>query len=273
MFSFIPIASGSSGNCYIVEAHKTRVIVDIGISFSSFVRMIREFDLLPDSFSRIFITHAHSDHTSGLIGLLKKTSIPVYTRQKTKDILLKRHSAESHLLERLHVIATPMCEEGDLTIRYFKVPHGGWLRSGQDDAGDPIGFLFEWQGYRLAFTTDCGHLTDGVKQMIKASDAYIMESNYDHELQLKSPRPWGLKTRIMGEQGHLSNEQTAQYLTELTDSQRTKHIFLAHLSKQCNTPELAEETVRQRLKASHPSPELMISTKLLRRHVVGYMLS
>lgn len=268
MFSFIPIASGSSGNCYIIEAHRTRLIVDVGISFSSFSQKIREFDLNENCFSRAYISHAHSDHTSGLIGLLKKTTIPVYTRQKTKDILLRRHSEERHLVERLQVISSPMCEEGDLTIRYFRVPHSGWLSSGQDDAGDPIGFLFEWQGYRLAFATDCGHLTEGVKQMIKASDAYILESNYDHELQLKSARPWGLKTRIMGERGHLSNEQTAQYLTELTDSQRTKHIFLAHLSKQCNTPELAEETVRHRLRTVPTSKDLSISTQLLRRHVV-----
>ncbi len=122
------------------------------------------------------------------------------------------------------------------------------MKDDNDDAGEHIGFVFECQGYKLSYMTDLGSITDTVMNLIMASDAYVIEANYDKDLQMNSSRPWGLIKRIMGDFGHLSNEQATDYLIKVVDIDKTKKIFLAHLSRDCNNHELAFSTVHNGLK-------------------------
>ncbi|OGI09616.1 MAG: hypothetical protein A2Y40_07400 [Candidatus Margulisbacteria bacterium GWF2_35_9] len=270
VFSFIPLASGSSGNSTVIETDKTKVLVDCGISFSKLVSKLKEVNIDIKDISRLYITHAHADHTAGLISLLKKTSIPVYTRKDTATVLKQKYKNDLSILEKLILIQKKFSIVDDLKISYFKLPHDGWNFSNTQDAGDHIGFIFEYGLYRLSYMTDCGHLTTGVMELNKSSDAYFIESNYDDELQMKSSRPWGLKQRVMSDKGHLSNEQAGDYLLELTDVNKTRHIFLAHLSSQCNTKELAISTVSSKLKQKFSNlNDISVMTELLRRYHIA----
>lgn len=233
-FGFIPLASSSKGNVTLIETPQTRVVVDMGISFKRFRKELDHHHISLATIDRLYITHAHADHMVGLEQFMRQTRIPVFTRRKTLDVLRQKFPAWSFDLDRVELISDPVHQLKDLMIRYFRLPHEG---------GDHIGFVFEWNGQKLSFMTDCGHLTEGVKQLIKASNAYLIESNYDENLQRDSNRSWILKDRIMGDMGHLSNNQTAQYLKELIDPKLTKRVFLAHLSDECNTHELARKTV------------------------------
>ena len=262
-FGFIPLASSSKGNVALIETPQTRVVVDMGISFKRFRNELDAHQISLATIDRLYITHAHADHMSGLEQFLRQTSIPVYTRRKTLDVLRRKFSAWSFDLDRVELIVEPMHQVNDLTIRYFRLPHEGWSDKTDDDTGDHIGFVFEWNGRKLSFMTDCGHLIDGVKQIIKASDAYVIESNYDEDLQKASSRAWMLKKRIMGNYGHLSNKQTAQYLFELIDPALTKRVFLAHLSAECNTHELAKQTVKQALTQRYKDIEMSLEIHTL----------
>jgi len=268
-FSFIPIASGSAGNCTLIETEKTKVLVDCGISYTKLLKRLSEFNISIDTIDRIYITHAHTDHTVGLITFLKKTKVPVFTRRDTLTVLKQKFSKDSLILDQVNLIINKYCQVKDLKVKYFKLPHDGWNIRCSQDAGEHIGFIFENRNHRLSYMTDCGHLTEGVKALTKSSDAYIIESNYDHSMQMNSTRPWGLKNRVMGDKGHLSNDQTSGYLLELTDVNKTKHIFLAHLSGQCNTEELAISTVRKKLKDKFiDTSQLSVRTDLLKRYQI-----
>ncbi len=252
-----------------METRETRIIIDIGISFKQFLAHLQNFELQLEQFSRLYITHAHSDHVSGLATFLKRSHIPVYTRAKTQQVLFRKYPELRALNERFKLIDKPVCQEKDLKIRYFRLPHIGWVNKPEEDTGEHIGFLFECQDQRFSFMTDCGHLSDGVKEIIKDSQVFFIESNYDPDMQIKSSRPWPLKKRIMGDEGHLSNFQTADYLLELTDEHKTKHVFLAHMSKQCNTKDLAVSTILNKFREHNRQPALKIHTELPKRYFIS----
>ena len=216
----------------------------------------------------MYVTHAHSDHVSGLATFLKRSGIPVYTRLKTRQVLFRKYPALQAFEERFQVIDKPVCQEKDLKICYFRLPHVGWVSSPEEDTGEHIGFLFECRDQRFSYMTDCGHLSDSVKKIIKDSQVFFIESNYDPEMQIKSSRPWPLKKRIMGDEGHLSNFQTADYLLELTDEDKTKHVFLAHMSRQCNTKDLAVNTILNKFKEHNRGRNLKVHTDLPKRYYI-----
>jgi phosphoribosyl 1,2-cyclic phosphodiesterase len=271
MFSYTPIVSSSKGNCTLIETKNTKVLVDAGVSFRKLSKALYHLAVDPSEIKYIFITHAHSDHMSGLLSILKALNIKVLTREKTYEVLLEKVSGLSHFSDRFHLIKEKMVAFGDLAVSFFKLPHKGWTRYQNLGVGEHIGFLFEYSKdgdiYKLAYTTDVGHFTDRIKEIIKGCDAYIMESNYDHDLQLSSPRPKPLIQRNLGLYGHLSNVQAGDYLSELGDHKKTKQVFLAHLSEQCNSHQLALDTVTSKLKP-HLS-QVIVSTQISKRyHIV-----
>jgi phosphoribosyl 1,2-cyclic phosphodiesterase len=84
----------------------------------------------------------------------------------------------------------------------------------------------------------------------------VLESNHDVKmLQDCVRRPWSLKQRILGRHGHLSNEDAADASEQIMSSD-LRHLYLAHLSRECNRPELAHYVMNERLHkigASHVS--------------------
>jgi phosphoribosyl 1,2-cyclic phosphodiesterase len=128
-------------------------------------------------------------------------------------------------------------EIGDILVSSFTIPH---------DAVDPVGFVFEAEGVRMAVATDLGYLTPNVKAQLKRLDLLLLESNHDLEMLRDGPYPWSVKQRVLSRVGHLSNEAASAFLESDYDGQAT-YVILGHLSESNNLPELARVTAERAL--------------------------
>ncbi len=234
------LGSGSSGNCTLVETDKTAILVDAGLSCRQITQRLAAVGRSLDNITGILITHEHSDHVGGLAVLCKNHEIPVYANRHTAENVRLTPAANgtaTRIPWRLfsNGSAFPV---GDLTIEPFSVPH---------DSQDPVGFVVHNSRASLGFVTDLGHVTRLVVERVRALDALVLESNHDIKLlQQDTIRPWATKQRILSRHGHLSNEDAAQLASEvMTD--RLRQIILAHLSRDCNRPEIAQRVFLEKL--------------------------
>jgi phosphoribosyl 1,2-cyclic phosphodiesterase len=236
------LGSGSSGNCAYVETDETRLLVDAGFSLRQIRKRLATIGRVPENLTGILITHEHSDHISGLAALTKKLRIPVYCNRPTQETLEYQYDLKFDC--RLFTTGASF-EVGDITVETFSIPH---------DAQDPVGYLLRTASGNIGFLTDLGHATRLVLERIRAANVLVLEANHDVKMLQDCPhRPWSLKQRIFGRHGHLSNEAAAD-ATEQIMSAGLRNLYLAHLSRECNRPELAYETMNARLQkigASH----------------------
>ena len=220
------LASGSKGNAIFIEMDGTRLLVDAGVGVRRVARALGELSVPLESLDAIFITHEHSDHVKGLETILKHTGAPVYARPGT----LRAMTSDVLPEERLFAIHDAM-DVGPLRVSAFDIPH---------DAADPVGY--EIAGSRkCTVATDLGYVTDTVRSAMEGADVLVFESNHDRQMLRQGPYPWPLKQRILGNRGHLANDEAGRALANLKS--RPKKIILAHLSETNNRPSIAEETV------------------------------
>ena len=232
---FTILGSGSKGNCAYLETDEVRLLIDAGFSTRQIRTRLAAIGRSPESLTGILITHEHSDHVQGLPGLAEKLRVPVYCNRLTRDAIEfpLKIKLESRLFE-----TGASFEIGDIAVETFSIPH---------DAQDPVGFLIRTATANIGFLTDLGHATTLVLNRVKPAHALVLEANYDVKLlQDDTRRPWSIKQRISGRHGHLSNDAAAGAVQEIVSSD-LKHLFLGHLSQDCNRPELALTTVTQRL--------------------------
>lgn len=232
MLSFISLGSGSSGNSALVYTEKTFVLVDAGISAKQLRIRLKDVGVDPDKLDGILITHEHGDHTKGLEVFCRKLDVPIYCNAVTRESLsLNVSSAESW---RIIECGDPF-SVGDIVINGFPVMH---------DAVDPMGFIFEKNGKKLGFVSDVGHVTEVMKSALSAVDTIFIEANYDETLlQNDERRPWSLKQRIASRHGHLSNKQVAELVGSIAGGGMLQRVVLAHLSEDCNSPEIAKAEI------------------------------
>ena len=209
------IASGSKGNATIVSHNKTNILIDMGISLKRLTEGLKEFNLTVNDITAAIFTHNHGDHISGLKFLSPKI---MYSLAGTL------HSTLSNVVE-LFVPFTI----GDFVITPFATSH---------DATNPCGFILEAGGEKLTYMTDTGVFLEQSKEIAYNPDYLIIESNHDIKMLLKTNRTYELKNRIMSDLGHLCNEDSAIACLEIIGP-KTKQIYLAHLSEEANTPEVA----------------------------------
>jgi phosphoribosyl 1,2-cyclic phosphodiesterase len=234
---FTILGSGSSGNCAYLETDGTRLLIDAGFSGRQIRQRLAGIGRSPESLQGILITHEHSDHTQGLAILAAKLRIPVYCNRLTKEAI--ESQVGSSLDCRIFATGSSF-ELGDLAVETFTVPH---------DAQDPVGFLIRTAAGNLGFITDLGHATKLVIERVKAAGLLVLETNHDVKLlQDDTRRPWSIKQRILSRHGHLSNEAAADALEQIV-SANLRHLFLGHLSRDCNRPELARHVITSRLEA------------------------
>lgn len=234
---FTILGSGSRGNCAYLETDEVRLLIDAGFSTRQIRQRLATIGRAPESLTAILITHEHSDHIQGLGGIAEKLRIPVYCNRLTRDAIesLMSIRLESRLFE-----TGASFEIGDIAVESFSIPH---------DAQDPVGFLIRTATGNIGFLTDLGHATTLVLNRIKPAHALVLEANYDVKLlHDDTKRPWNIKQRIAGRHGHLSNEAAANAVQEIVSAD-LKHLFLGHLSEDCNRPELAMNTVAGRLQS------------------------
>lgn len=234
MIRFSVLASSSAGNATVLEAGGRHVLVDAGISARRLGQRLGDLGLDWDDISAIFITHEHSDHVQALAQIAKKRPIRIYcTRYTGHEILERAPEAVCTYFEPRQTF-----ELGDLRVTPFEISH---------DAVDPVGFRFEYGNASLGYLTDTGAIPRHIPAFLSGVDALYLESNYDPSmLEASSTRPRHLKLRIASAQGHLSNQQACEFLGRLNRT-NLKHLVLAHLSQECNRPELAREAMQRTL--------------------------
>ena len=241
------LGSGSSGNCTYLETEETRILIDAGFSVRQIRQRLAGIGRAPESLHGILITHEHSDHIQGLAGLADKLHIPLYCNRATHEAIEYQHDAQFEC--RLFTTGGSF-EVGDITVDTFSIPH---------DAQDPVGFLLHTHAGNIGFATDLGHVTKLVIERVRSANALVLESNHDVKmLQDSVRRPWSLKQRILGRHGHLSNEDAADAAEQIV-SASLRHLYLGHLSRECNRPELAHRVMSTRLQkisAHHVTAEL-----------------
>ena len=211
---FSIVGSGSKGNACLIYNKDTLIQIDMGLPLKSLKKELDHLGKTVNDIQALFITHEHSDHIVG---------IPLY-----------HDRVDLYAGEGTYASANPVepfipLEVGSMSIVPFPTSH---------DATNPMGYLIEEEGCRLGYVTDTGYLSDEALALIKDCDYYYFESNHDLKMLMDSARPAVLKKRIHSKHGHLSNIDSAIYMAELIGP-KTKAIYLAHLSEECNTPEIA----------------------------------
>jgi len=253
---FTILGSGSSGNCAYIETAEARILVDAGFSPAQIRKRLATLGCTPENLTAILITHEHTDHIAGLLGLADKFGIPVYCNRDTqeatvwafrtkwagkKNPVLDGLEGTEHLKAKINwqLFTTGAAfQVGDVGIETFSIPH---------DAQDPVGFLLRTPGGSLGFATDLGHATRLVLDRIRPANVLVLESNHDVKMLQDCPRrSWPLKQRILGRHGHLSNVAAAEAAAQIM-SDGLRHLYLAHLSRECNKPELAHHVMAEQL--------------------------
>ena len=227
------LASGSKGNCSLIETASTRFLIDIGITYQRLKKELEKMNLTIDDIDALLLTHAHNDHTSGLKVLLKHSNFKIYAN---KDIL-KELTIDIDK-ERLELYDSLIYLNNSTEITVFKTSH---------DAKGSVGFLVTENNNSLVYITDTGYLNRKYFPLLKNKNIYYIESNHDEKMLMDGPYPYYLKQRIISDEGHLSNETTSKYLKRLVGN-ATKYVILAHLSEHNNREDLAYEATRLALK-------------------------
>ncbi|MBO4878966.1 MAG: MBL fold metallo-hydrolase [Clostridia bacterium] len=233
---FIPLFSGSSGNSSVIEAGKTRVLVDAGLTGKLITEALYSVGVSPETLAGILVTHDHVDHTKGVGILSRKYDLPVYANEGTframspivkeldfKNVRLFRTGEDFYI--------------GELNVTPFKTPH---------DAAESVGFTFAHRGKKLCYMTDIGCFRESMFDEAAGSRLIFIEANHDVEMLKSGPYPYQLKMRILSESGHLSNENCGKALVRLYET-GVRYAVLGHLSKENNTEEAAYQAVTAEL--------------------------
>jgi len=216
--------SGSNGNCYYVGNETEAVLIDAGISCREIEKRMKRLELDIQKVKAIFISHEHSDHIKGLRVFSKKYKMPVYITPKTLA------GSRLHVRNPAYVYfkSYDVVEVGGLKIKAFPKFH---------DAADPHSFIISHQNINIGVFTDIGEPCENVIRHFKLCHAIFLETNYDDDLLENGFYPYYLKQRIKGRLGHLSNSQAYHLFLEYR-SEKLSHLFLSHISKDNNHPEL-----------------------------------
>ncbi len=234
MFFLTILGSGSAGNCALVETPKTRLLIDAGLSAMQMRLRLAQCGVNPLEIDGILLTHEHGDHAGGLDVWCKQFHTPVYANALTAEAL-RRQSPTLAKDWRVFVTGSDF-QIKDLDVQTFSVPH---------DAMDPANFVLHHGREALGFLTDLGFATKLACERVKQAQTLVIEANHDEKLlQADTKRPWSTKQRIMSRHGHLSNDAAGGVLAGMLDG-NLRRAVLGHLSRDCNSPEIASGTVRK----------------------------
>ncbi len=242
---FFTLASSSSGNAALARCGDTAVLIDAGISARRIAQSLAQLGMMPDALRAILITHAHSDHVSGLATLSKKYDVPVYASRAASQFLVCAADA-------LHPFAPgDVFSVGAFEVRSFRTSH---------DAAGSVDYRLDCADGSLGLLTDTGYVTDEAADALAGVDLLLLEANHDVETLQSGPYPYYLKRRILGTEGHLSNDAAAEFALRCCID-GTRDILLAHLSAENNTPAMAEYAVARRLQSAGFSIRLGVAPR------------
>lgn len=234
--SFCSFSSGSSGNSYLVKSKSTALLVDAGISGKRIFEGLEHSNTPREEVLGLLITHEHIDHVKSLPIVTKKLpNVFAYANNQTWSVIGEK-VAES---KKKTFITGERFTVGDIEIKPFHISH---------DAVEPVGFSFYCDDRQISIVTDTGHVTEEIFSEIIDADILVLESNHDINMLKMCSYPWSVKQRILGNIGHLSNEDAGSTLCRLiTERSKKRQVLLAHLSRENNFPEMALQTIKNLL--------------------------
>jgi len=231
---FYSLFSGSNGNCILVSSNDTNILIDAGMPGKQIEESLNLIGLSINNIHGIFITHEHSDHVKGAGVVSRKGNIPIFISFGT--LMASKKYIGNISDDKINIITKDSIYFRDMCIRKFPIPH---------DAVEPVGYSITDGKNEVSVATDIGCFTDELFDNIKNSDIILLECNHDIEMLKFGPYPYQLKRRILGNKGHLSNEDCGRaVLNIMQKSNSQKKIILGHLSQINNIPQLAFKTVK-----------------------------
>jgi phosphoribosyl 1,2-cyclic phosphodiesterase len=228
------LASGSSGNAYLLRTEAGALLLEAGLPAPQLARYLRALGVEPRELSGILLTHAHSDHRQGARGLSDRFDVPIYASAGTLSHPALRDAPLARVLEPSQPVRI-----GELEVLPFPVPH---------DCREPFGFRVQAGPVSLGLVTDLGFVPDDVPRLLRGVDLLVLEANHEEELLHRGPYPAFLKRRVSGRHGHLSNRAAAECLAAMA-SEPPGCVWLAHLSQTNNSPATALGVVGAALRA------------------------
>ncbi len=246
MKGICPLASGSKGNAIYIGTDQTKILIDAGISFKMLCKRLEEIQVKIEEIDAILITHEHTDHINGLEVLTSKLEIPIFANRETAKGIYE--SLKMIPKYKIFTTSEPFIFR-DLKIHPFSIPH---------DALDPVGFVITANGMKIGVCADLGHVTSSIRKHLQGCDYLYIEANHQVSMVHTSSRPMIYKQRVLGKQGHLSNDACAELLSSV-HHEGLKGAYLAHLSSECNTPELALKVVGESLTRGQKILKLMVA--------------
>ena len=228
------LASGSKGNCTLIELKNKNILIDIGLPLSNLEKRLgRPFPQI----DILIITHTHSDHIKGINSIIRKQKPNIYALESLKgESILPKETNYQNIIE-----------DKNLLIELFPLSHdvpcaGVYIKSNKKE---------------LVYITDTGYIKNKLLTNYQNKNIYIIESNYEEEMLRNGKYPYHLKQRIRSDRGHISNEDSCKYLTKLIGD-RTKYVLLAHLSEENNSPEVVDERITKLIEKLEYKPKKLI---------------
>ena len=235
MLNIYALGSGSAGNSLGIASDRESLIIDLGFSRRELLGRMESLGFPTETLLGALLSHEHSDHSKGCRVFCNTQGIPLCATARTAEYLRRRGQlpGEVRLFE-----AGSSFTLGGFVIEAFPVQH---------DAEDPVGFIIRRDGYKIGVATDLGEVNNLARMRLCDCDALVLESNYDREMLRASDRELRLKRRIAGRHGHLGNLDACNALASLL-TDRTRLLLLAHVSRECNTFELARSGCAEKLR-------------------------
>ena len=244
---FQSFGSGSSGNCYFIGNASSGILIDAGVGVRTIRKNLRNIGLDFENLWGVFVTHDHADHIKAVGPIGEKHLVPIYSTRQVHEGIQKSYCVTEKLYSsRKFIEKHETIEVGEFRITSFPVSH---------DSTDSVGYTVEYKEKRFTFATDLGFVSEEVAFHLAQADFMVLEANYDEEMLINGHYPAHLKNRIIAQTGHLGNDQAGKFLAE-NYNERLQHIFLCHLSKENNSPEMAFNTIEKHLK----SKEIIVGT-------------
>jgi phosphoribosyl 1,2-cyclic phosphodiesterase len=260
--NFCSLSSGSSGNCYYIGNEFNGILIDAGISATSIRKFLKDMHISMQTIMGVLVTHNHSDHIRGLEVLTRKNSLPAFTTDKIwKSILSPQTKFSRDCIREI-----PLQQKFHLAgfdIEAFPVSH---------DSPETVGFHISAGNQNITIATDLGHICQTAAPYLRKANLLVIESNYDEEMLENGRYPYFLKARIRSDNGHLGNHQTSLFLADIMND-NISHIFLAHLSKNNNTPEKALKNLQKTFSDKGINLNSQTQISVLNRHTPGEMIN
>lgn len=237
------LSSGSKGNTTYIETPEAKILIDCGNSSKYINNSLNELNVDAKELDAILITHVHSDHIKGLQTFIKHINPTIYMTEKMYPYL--------DFVTNYEFINNDNFNIKDIKVEVIKTSH---------DAEDSVGYIINHDNESVVYITDTGYINKKYFPLLTNRDVYIFESNHDIEMLNNGSYPFALRQRILSDKGHLSNYDSAKYLSKFIGN-NTKKIILAHLSEENNTEKLALDTLKERLKKEKISFDDIIIAK------------